>query len=75
MIRLGYPLYLMTIIGAWKIAGVAAILVPRFELVKEWAYAGLFFAMTGAVTSHLASGDGLKDVIAPLLFAIMTVVS
>ena len=54
---LGYPLYFLYIIGIWKILGVIAILVPRFKLVKEWAYAGFFFLMTGALVSHLASGD------------------
>jgi hypothetical protein len=45
---LGYPLYFLYIIGAWKVLAVIAILLPRFKLVKEWAYAGLFFVMTGA---------------------------
>ena len=54
---LGYPVYFLTILGVWKILGVIAILVPRFKLLKEWAYAGFFFAMTGAFASHLAVGD------------------
>ena len=45
MTHLGYPLYFLTIIGVWKMLGVIAILVPKFPLVKEWAYAGFFFAM------------------------------
>ncbi|WP_204350758.1 DoxX family protein, partial [Klebsiella variicola] len=45
---LGYPLYLLTLIGLWKILGCIAIVVPKFPLVKEWAYAGLVFAMSGA---------------------------
>ena len=44
---LGYPVYFLTILGTWKILGVIAILVLRFKLLKEWAYAGFFFAMTG----------------------------
>ncbi len=43
MIRLGYPLYFLTIIGIWKILGVIAVLIPKFPLLKEWAYAGFFF--------------------------------
>jgi hypothetical protein len=54
---LGYPAYFLTIIGLWKIAGAVAILAPRFPRLKEWAYAGIFFNMTGAFASHLAVGD------------------
>jgi hypothetical protein len=75
IIHLGYPLYFMTILGVWKVLGVITILLPRFPLVKEWAYAGFFFAMTGAVISHIASGDPFAHFIAPLVFAILTVVS
>jgi uncharacterized membrane protein len=75
MIHLGYPLYFMTILGTWKILGVVTLLLPRFTLVKEWAYAGFFFAMTGAVISHLASGDGVKEFFAPSVFAVLTVLS
>ena len=75
IIHLGYPLYFMTILGVWKVLGVITILLPRFPLVKEWAYAGFFFAMTGAVISHIASGDQFSHFIAPLVFAILTVVS
>jgi len=54
---LGYPPYFLTIIGVWKVAGGIALLVPRFSLVKEWAYAGIVFNMTGAFVSHAAVGD------------------
>ncbi len=72
---LGYPTYFISIIGVWKVLGVIAILVPKFPLLKEWAYAGLFFAMTGAVISHLASGDVKVQIIAPIVLAIFTVLS
>jgi uncharacterized membrane protein YphA (DoxX/SURF4 family) len=52
MTHLGYPMYFLPIIGVWKILGVIAILLPRYPLVKEWAYAGFFFLMTGAVITH-----------------------
>ncbi|ASE61192.1 DoxX family protein [Chryseobacterium indologenes] len=55
--NLGYPAYLMTIIGVWKLLGVIAILIPKRLLLKEWAYAGFFFVMSGAVISHLIVGD------------------
>lgn len=74
-IHLGYPLYIMSILGAWKLLGIIAILIPNFLLIKEWAYAGFFFAMTGAVISHIASGDNFAEFIAPLLFAVLTVLS
>ena len=75
MTHLGYPLYFLTIIGVWKILGVLAILVPKFPLVKEWAYAGFFFVMSGAVFSHFAVGDGAKEFFGPTLLIILTVVS
>lgn len=75
MTRLGYPLYFLTILGIWKMLGVVTILVPKFPLLKEWAYAGFFFAMSGAVFSHAASGDGAKDFFGPTLLLVLTVVS
>ena len=73
---LGYPLYLLYIIGVWKILGVTVILLPRFKLVKEWAYAGFFFAMTGALVSHLASGDDtVKGIIGPFMQTIFIILS
>jgi hypothetical protein len=73
--RLGYPLYFLTILGIWKILGVVAVLAPRFPLVKEWAYAGFFFAMSGALFSHLAVGDPAKDFFGPTLLLVLTIVS
>jgi uncharacterized membrane protein YphA (DoxX/SURF4 family) len=61
MTRLGYPVYFLTIIGVWKMLGVVAVLIPKFPLLKEWAYAGFFFAMTGALISHLARGSEAKE--------------
>ncbi|KQS28319.1 DoxX family protein [Dyadobacter sp. Leaf189] len=75
MTHLGYPSYFMTLIGAWKILGVVALLVPRFPLLKEWTYAGFFFAMSGAVFSHLAAGDEVKDLFGPVLLILLTIVS
>ena len=72
---LGYPTYFISIIGVWKVLGVIAILIPKFPLLKEWAYAGLFFTMTGAVISHLASNDVSVQIIAPIVLAVFTVLS
>jgi hypothetical protein len=73
--RLGYPVYFLTILGVWKLLGVVALLIPKFPLVKEWAYAGFFFAMSGAVFSHVASGNSVKDLFPSLLLLILTVIS
>jgi len=73
--RLGYPIYFLTILGIWKILGVIAVLIPRFPLLKEWAYAGFFFAMSGAVLSHLASGSGAIDYFGPVLLIVLTITS
>lgn len=73
--NLGYPTYVMTLLGIWKILGVAAILPPRLPLLKEWAYAGFFFAMTGAVYSHLAAGDALNQLFPSLLLLVLTICS
>jgi len=73
--HLGYPVYLLTILGTWKILGVVAVLIPKFPLLKEWAYAGFFFIMTGAIFSHIASGDSINEIFPSLLLLILTVVS
>jgi hypothetical protein len=54
---LGYPPYLLTILGSWKLLGGTVLLAPRLPRVKEWAYAGVFFNMTGAAASHVFAGD------------------
>ena|ERR1022692_4112960 len=76
LVHLGYPVYLMSIIGTWKILGVIAILIPGFTLLKEWAYAGFFFAMTGALVSHLVCGDtGVKEILGPLMQTVFVILS
>jgi DoxX-like family len=75
MIHLGYPVYLLTILGIWKLLGVVAVLAPRIPLAKEWAYAGFFFAMSGAIYSHVAVGDPLKEIVPATVLLVLTVVS
>lgn len=75
MNTLGYPAYFLIIIGIWKILGVIAVLVPKFPLVKEWAYAGFFFLMSGAIFTHLAVGDEAVEYFGPALLLVLTVVS
>ena len=71
---LGYPVYFLTMLGVWKILGVIAILIPGFKLLKEWAYAGFFLAMTGALISHLAIGDYAAKAIAGPSFQIVFII-
>ena len=73
--QLGYPIYFLTILGIWKILGVLALLIPKFPLLKEWAYAGFFFAMSGAAFSHIATGDPVNELFPSLLLLLLTVVS
>jgi uncharacterized membrane protein YphA (DoxX/SURF4 family) len=73
--HLGYPVYLLTLLAAWKILGVVAILIPKFPLLKEWAYAGFFFIMSGAIFSHIATNDGMIEILPSLLLLILAVVS
>jgi hypothetical protein len=74
--QLGYPVYLLTIIGFWKIIGSIVVLVPKLPLLKEWAYAGFFFTMSGAILSHLAQGHySMGQLFPPLLLLILTFIS
>jgi uncharacterized membrane protein YphA (DoxX/SURF4 family) len=73
--HLGYPVYLLTLLAIWKILGVVAILIPKFPILKEWAYAGFFFIMSGAIFSHIATSDAVTEIFPSLLLLILTVVS
>jgi uncharacterized membrane protein YphA (DoxX/SURF4 family) len=73
--HLGYPAYFVTILGIWKVLGAAAILIPGFVLIKEWAYAGMFFELTGATASHVASGSDVRHIVVPLMLAALVVAS
>jgi DoxX-like protein len=78
--HLGYTVYLLTVLGMWKILGAVALLMPArgqvfLNLIREWAYAGFFFVMSGAIFSHVALGDTITELIPSLLLLILTVVS
>ncbi len=71
IVNLGYPIYFVVLLGVWKTLGAAAILAPRLPRLKEWAYAGIFFDLTGAAVSHAASGSAIGNVVGPALFTLL----
>jgi hypothetical protein len=73
--HLGYPAYFPLLLGTWKLLGVLALFAPGLPRLKEWAYAGIMFDLTGAAFSHAASGDGAADIVVPLVLAVLTVAS
>jgi hypothetical protein len=75
IIHLGYPVYFLTLLGIAKFLGVIALLIPSFPVLKEWAYAGFFFIMSGAIFSHLAVGDAASEIWPSLLLLALTLVS
>lgn len=72
---LGYPVYILTILGVWKLLGGATLLAPRLPRLKEWAYAGIVFELTGAAVSLIVRGQGAGDVATPLLLAAIALAS
>jgi DoxX-like family len=75
MVHLGYPLYFVTILGIWKLLGGMTVLAPGLPRLKEWAYAGAVFDLTGATASHLAVGDDVRHIVTPLVFAAVALAS
>ena len=67
VVALGYPAYLATLLGVWKLLGAAAVVSPGLPRLKEWAYAGVLFELSGAAFSHAASGDPASKVAVPLV--------
>ena len=75
IVRLGYPLYFVVVLGVWKVLGSAALIAPKLPLLKEWAYAGFFFDLTGAGVSHGAMASSIGNVVGPLVFAGLAIAS
>jgi hypothetical protein len=75
IVQLGYPVYMLTILGIWKIFGAIALLIPKYPLLKEWAYAGIFFLLTGALFSHISSGHPWHESIAAITLLTLTILS
>ncbi|MCG8585295.1 MAG: DoxX family protein [Pirellulales bacterium] len=64
---LGYPTYLLTVLGVAKLLGVVALIVPGVPLLKEWAYAGFAFDLIGAAASHIAVDHPNTEPWSPLI--------
>ena len=73
--KLGYPAYIIPVLGLGKVLAILAILWPGFPRLKEWAYAGFFFDLTAAAVSRAAVGDSVADIVAPLVFLALVVAS
>ncbi len=74
--RLGYPQYFLVILGIWKLLGAVALVIPRFPRLKEWAYAGVIFDLTGAIASLVASGIRDAGTLGyPIVMVVVTVAS
>ena len=73
--HLGYPVYILRILGVWKLLGAVVIVVPGLPRLKEWAYAGVFFELTGATASYVLHGEITSDLAAPLILAALAMIS
>jgi len=67
LLHLGYPPHFGTMLGVWKLLGAVALLLPGYPLLKEWAYAGMFFDFSAAAVAHASAGDGVIWYIGPVL--------
>jgi hypothetical protein len=67
VLRLGYPPHFSTLLGVWKVLGAVALALPRYPLLKEWAYAGMFIDFSGAMVAYASVGDGVASYIEPVL--------
>jgi hypothetical protein len=75
MAHLGYPVYFSTILGAWKVLGAITLLLPGLRTLKEWAYAGMIFDLSGAAVSRGVNGDGAVSIVIPLTIAVAVMAS
>ena len=75
MTHLGYPSYFMVILGVWKVLGGMVVLLPRLPRLKEWAYAGMLFDLSGASASHASVGDPAAKIATPLIILCIVLTS
>lgn len=73
--HLGYPAFVATILGTWKAGAVVTLLAPRLARLKEWAYAGIFFDLSGGFVSHVMAGDALPKPIVPVVLLALAMTS
>ena len=73
--HLGYPAYVATILGTWKAGAVITLLAPGLARLKEWAYAGILFDLSGGFVSHVMTGDALPKPLVPLVLLALTMTS
>src|SRR5258706_743739 len=74
-LALGYPAYFLTILGFWKVLSAPVLLAPGLPRLKEWAYAGIFFDLTGAAASHAFSVDPAAKIATPLVLLFIATTS
>lgn len=70
---IGYPTWMLYILGPWKLLGAICIAAPGLTRAKEWAYAGFFFDFTGAAASHALAGQGIADMMPPLVLCAIAI--
>lgn len=75
MSHLGYPPYFLDILGTWKILAAITILIPGAKRLKEWAYAGIFIDLSGAILSHFSLHDGWQKIIVPFFILSLAMIS
>lgn len=75
IMKLGYPSYIIPALGLGKCLAILAILWPGLPRLKEWAYAGIFFNMMGALVSHVALDDGAWIIVVNIVIAAITLAS
>ncbi len=73
--KLGYPAYFFSILGVWKMGAALAILAPKLPRLKEWAYAGMVFNLTGAAASHAFVKDPIGETLTPLIVLALVIAS
>lgn len=72
--HLGYPPYIMPLLGALKLLGVVALLQTKYQGIKEWVFAGITFNFVGAAVSHLAAGDSVGVAMQPMVALVIMLI-
>jgi hypothetical protein len=73
--HLGYPDYFCVMLGVAEVLGCVALLLPGTPLLKEWAYAGIFFDVIAAAVSHFEMGDPPGRIATPLVVGLIAAAS